>query len=293
MCGDSRGEVLVVSGHCYICQEVQPPVVWMIVNGRKPSDVGPTWVRRGLIRGMGVEWTGAVPPAVWVARSPFPHPVRFQTQRGSPQNTKPFAYGSLTFPMAKPSRAVAPVISTILLVAIAVILAATISVLVLDFGEEIQDPAPKIGQSSGEFVKQDGFEGGIIRIEHIAGDSVPVEEIEVAVDATDACGETARVQNLPAFNNDTPYSNPDAFSFGDDNLVRGSNSIISKGSTPLFQKWDAGVLHKDTDNTFDAGSEFEFRIGKGACQLNNGDKITVRVVHVPSNAVIIKQELTA
>jgi len=53
-------------------------------------------------------------------------------------------------------RGVSPVVSTILVVAIVVILAATISVAVFDTTENINEPAPNIAESSGEFVPQDG-----------------------------------------------------------------------------------------------------------------------------------------
>ena len=48
-------------------------------------------------------------------------------------------------------RAVSPIISTILLVAVVVILSATISVFLLDLGSAIQADAPHI-EVSGEFV---------------------------------------------------------------------------------------------------------------------------------------------
>lgn len=182
-------------------------------------------------------------------------------------------------------RAVSPVISTILMVAIVVILAATISVFVLGLGEDIQDPAPNVAQSSGELITQDGFDGGIVRITHIAGDSVNVENIEITVDATDSCSERARIVNLPSTAVNFGFDG-----FSDENLQNGDDSFISKGNS--FSTWDAGVLHETNENTFSAGSYFEFRITGGECELNKGDTVTVRIVHTPSNAVIIKKDLT-
>jgi FlaG/FlaF family flagellin (archaellin) len=172
------------------------------------------------------------------------------------------------------------------MVAIVVILAATISVFVLGFGEDIQEPAPTVAQSSGELTTQEGYDGGIVRITHLAGDSVDVENIEITVDATGSCGETARIVNLPS----------EAVNFGfegfsDENLQNGDDSFISKGT--FSSTWDAGVLHKTNDNTFSAGSSFEFRIAGGECVLDQGDEVTVRVIHIPSNAIIIKKDLTA
>jgi len=54
--------------------------------------------------------------------------------------------------MNRQDRAVTPVISTILMVAIVVILAAVISTFVLGFTENFSDPAPTVGDTTGEFV---------------------------------------------------------------------------------------------------------------------------------------------
>lgn len=191
--------------------------------------------------------------------------------------------------MARQSRAVSPIISTVLIVAITVILAATISVLVLDLGENVQNPGPNVAQSSGEFVGHEvgmGYNSQIVRITHIAGDSVDVEEIEVAVQA---CGKTGRIINLPADYSYAKYSE-DNFAAEDSD-----DSIFSQGSNAA--DWETGVFDASTDNTFRAGSWFQFRIvsspNNGGCQLETGDEVTVRVVHTPTNSVIIKQILTA
>jgi flagellin-like protein len=195
-------------------------------------------------------------------------------------------------------RAVSPIVSTVLTVAIVVILAASVSVFVLDFGEEVDDPAPVVGQSSGELTPnedEDGFSipgGGIISITHVAGDDLNVGDIEVVVDATDACGQTARVLALPGPTPSRTATSPDYLPFDDGNFRSGDDSFLSQGTGG--QKWSAGVLHAETSNTFDAGSSFELRIAPtSGCDVRPGDRITVDVVHVPSNAVIISQELTA
>jgi len=183
-------------------------------------------------------------------------------------------------------RAVAPVISTILLVAIAVILAATISVFVLGFGEEVEETAPVVGQSSGEFVGDiSGSNDQIVRIRHVAGDSIDVSNMEIVVST---CGKTTRITNLPA----TRYT-PTYIPFDENRNFEGDQDLISEGQPG--QSWNAGVLHEDTDNTFKADAEFEFRINNApnGCDLSPGDRVTVRVIHVPTNAVVIEQELTA
>lgn len=174
------------------------------------------------------------------------------------------------------------------MIAIVVLLAATTSVFALGFTDDVDQSGPVIGQSSGELVVQDGFDGGIVRITHVAGDSIEVENIEIAVDSRDACGETARIINLPS---DASRFGFDGFA--DENLQNGDDSFISKGT--FSSEWDIGVLHETNDNTFNAGTSFEFRIKGGSddCQLEPRDEVTVKIVHTPTNSVTIEKTLTA
>jgi FlaG/FlaF family flagellin (archaellin) len=71
----------------------------------------------------------------------------------------------------------------------------------------------------------------------------------------------------------------------------GGGSIISEGT--FSSEWDIGVLHEANDNTFTAGTSFEFRLTGGDCAINSGDEVVVRVVHTPTNSVVIKETLTA
>lgn len=180
-------------------------------------------------------------------------------------------------------RAVAPVISTILLVAITVIFAAVIGTFVLDIGEDVSDPGPNIAETAGSLELQEDDDGGIVRIIHVAGDAVAVEDMEVVVDATDACGERARILNLPAeasfFGTNT---------FDSENFAAGEESVIDEGTAFT---WDIGVLHVENKNTFEAGASFEFRITSGGCELAVGDEIQVDLIHAPTNTIMVTQEL--
>ncbi|MFW6018674.1 MAG: type IV pilin, partial [Halapricum sp.] len=97
-------------------------------------------------------------------------------------------------------RAVAPVVATILMVSVAVVLAAVLATFVLGFGEEVEETGPVVGQSSGEFdAHETGDESNsqIVTIRHVAGDDIPVREMEVAVSVT--CEEgvnSGRLVNL-------------------------------------------------------------------------------------------------
>ena len=174
------------------------------------------------------------------------------------------------------SRASTPVIANILLVAIVVILAATISVLALGFTDEANQPGPIVGQSSGELVTQDGNEGGKVSITHIAGDTLSASNLEIAVNAQEACGKSGRLVNLPASGGDpVPTSE---YVRGDDIFDNSYNSV----SGPIGE---AG-------GQWQAGETATFRLASSECELDSGESITLRVVHTPTNSVVIKQTLT-
>lgn len=192
--------------------------------------------------------------------------------------------------MFRQNRAVSPVISTILMVAIVVILAATISVFTLGLGEDIQATSPVVGQSTGELEPVDGGDGGIITVTHLAGDSVEVKNLEIVVDATDACGKRVRVVNLPASFSGQSYPNNQ---FDDENF-KGAD-LLAKGALPWFgqEEWDARLLMDTNDNMFTAGDSFQLRIASGKCDLESSEQINLDIVHVPSNSIIISKEFTA
>lgn len=70
-------------------------------------------------------------------------------------------------------RGVSPVISTILLVAVVVVLAAITSVLVLGLGENISDPAPSVALDTEE------TENGTVMMTHTAGETIDRENFVV------------------------------------------------------------------------------------------------------------------
>jgi len=166
------------------------------------------------------------------------------------------------------------------MVAIVVILAATISMFALGFANEADRPGPIVGQSSGELVPQDGNDDGIVRINHIAGDTIQVSNMEVVVDASDACGKQGRLVNLPvpSSGNDIEQSN-----------IRGDD-IFDQRAYGFDAVPGPNAIHR---SEYAAGDEIAFRITGGPCSIGQRDKITVRVVHTPTNSVVIEQMLTA
>lgn len=183
----------------------------------------------------------------------------------------------VTFPS---DRAVSPVISVILMVAVTVILAAVIATFVLGLGEDVQDPGPNVGQTSGELESNaGGNNNGVVRIWHEAGAVVDTADMEVVVDATDACDKRGRLVNLP---------------------VDETNGIESTNvdGADIFDQRPMGLHPLDSHGALErakflAGDRIQFRIPSGKCSISENDEVVVRIVHTPTNAVIVRQRLIA
>jgi flagellin-like protein len=171
-------------------------------------------------------------------------------------------------------RGVSSVVGVILVVALVVILAGVVGTYGLGFVEDLRNPAPNVAESEGELLSdaEDWRDAQIVRLEHVAGDSVRVTDIEIVVEAT-ACSKRSRIVNLPT---NTLYS--DNFE-GDD---------IFSGKSPY-----EGELRKDADGTWTAGETIRFRLASGECEIDPGETLTIRIVHVPSNSIIVETTLTA
>ena len=175
--------------------------------------------------------------------------------------------------MPASDRGQSPVIGEVLLVGVVVVLAATVTVAVFGFGEEVRDSAPVVGQSSGELVAfEDGSDEQYVRITHVAGDPIATENLEIAVDARSACGKAGRIDGFPT------------------NRLRAENL---QGDTEMFDQSYAGLEGALETERFTAGDRIEFRLKKSACELAPGEQVTVHVVHRPSGAVVIEETLTA
>lgn len=171
--------------------------------------------------------------------------------------------------MSRRNRAVTPVVSTILMIAIVVVLAATVSVFFLDVTEGINEPAPVVGQTSGEF--EPGADAQRVRITHIAGESIPAEELEVVVRASgpDVDAE-ARLINLPEFDEEKDPEN-----------------IISANFKEIESN-DPSTWGVDDTIQFEINVNADFReppVDSG----NDADELTVLIVHTPSEAVIVRK----
>jgi len=189
--------------------------------------------------------------------------------------------------MSQQDRAVTPVISTILMVALAVILAATVSVAFFDITENINEPAPIVGDTTGDFVVDapTPSDNQFVRITHIAGESVRVEEIEIVVRASGLgtrLPKETRLIALPASGSSLNNEN-----------VRGD--LVTQGSG------DDQIVDGDPGVTWSPGDTIQFRINTGAAdfridEINTDAKantLDVSIVHTPYGEIISQSTFTS
>ena len=151
------------------------------------------------------------------------------------------------------NRSVSPVISVILMVAVVVILAAVLSVIVLDFSERLDDPAPNVADTTVEFeLETEAFQSNqIVRIIHRGGDSVAVEEMEIIVRASGSGVDTeTRLVDLPA----------EDWSIDPNNMQGDKDLIDSTPRSPGGSKIQNQVIVSADPNVWSAGDTIQFRI---------------------------------
>lgn len=183
--------------------------------------------------------------------------------------------------MSQQDRAVTPVVSTILIVVISIILAATVSAFTLGVTEDLNEPAPNVADTTGEF--NPGASNQIVRLTHIAGDSIKVENIEIIVRASGpGVNEEVRLVNLPG----------DGFFSGslEDSNIDGNDNLISQS----FESTEIIVV--DDTNVWSSGRTIKFEInannGPGSADFRenpigpDADKLEVVIVHKPSNSIL-------
>ena len=185
--------------------------------------------------------------------------------------------------MAVVDRGVSEVISVIMMVAIVVILAATASVFFLDSAEVISEPAPNVADTTGEFQLEGSSsqENQIVKITHIAGESVAVEEIEVIIRVSGPdLDDEERLYNLPASGNRIKDENKK----GDD-LISTSAGLFGN------PKHDKVIINDDT-NVWSAGNTIQFRISVSEADFtkdptyDDADELEIVIIHTRSNAII-------
>jgi len=159
------------------------------------------------------------------------------------------------------------------MLAVTVFLAAVVGSIVLEAATERHEPTPTVARSTGDFVT--GPSGGCgdntVRIRHAGGDSVPADELEVAVELSDT---DAHLVDLPVSGTALSASN------------------INDPDNILYDYCVGGVI-ANGGRRWSAGRAITFQLNAGGGTVEPGDSIEVRVVHTPSNGILAAVELTA
>lgn len=166
------------------------------------------------------------------------------------------------------------------MIAVTVIVATVAGVVLFGFVADVQEPAPNVAETSGEFVAGADSDEQVVKITHVGGDDVPVEDIEIIVEAPD-CDTDARLVDLPS----------DGFFTRsiDDADIRGDESLISEG----FET--ARIIVVEDSNVWSVGDTIEFRVATGGCDFRDPDneRLDVTVVHVDSEAILFEDVFRA
>jgi len=164
-------------------------------------------------------------------------------------------------------RAVSPIVGTLFVVAIVFVVAATIGVTVFGLGESINEPAPVVSDTTGEFEPEPSGpfqqDNQFVRITHSDGDGVAVGEMEIIVQASgpDVDSE-ARLFDLPDFDEEDP-----------DNLIMDNQRNI------------------DDSDVWSAGDTISFRINTGTADFREDESpeantLEITIIHTESNAIL-------
>jgi len=163
-------------------------------------------------------------------------------------------------------------------VAIVVILSATASVAVLGLTENLTEPAPIIGDTTGEF---DAGNTQIVRITHVVGDSINVENIEIIVRASGPDGRLpaeVRLVDLPG-----DYTDFCGGGVLNKRNLQGDIYLIKRGCAPNQ------VITDGDSNTWSSGTTIQFQIRSGLADFSAGggaDELEIVILHTESNAII-------
>jgi FlaG/FlaF family flagellin (archaellin) len=168
---------------------------------------------------------------------------------------------------------VSPVVGVVVLVGVTVTLAAVAGTTVA-FGYASVEPAPQATFTATANATDGWPEGQHLRVVHRGGDAVAVAEVAVVV-TIPRVDAHARLSGFPTRR------------LTDDN-VRGRD-VFDNGYAGVDGALDAA----HTDGAWTAGESTSIRVAQGDLDLRPGDRVRIRVVHRPSNAVLARLAVRA
>jgi|GEM_PF-331307 flagellin-like protein len=172
-------------------------------------------------------------------------------------------------------RAVSPVIGVVLMVAVTALLAATVGSFFLGLGGEQSEAAPQVAKSDGELIRNDSirFDQRVI-ITHRGGEAVQVSDLEIQVSFS-GHSEQSTLTGVPTDSIDSSdYEGDDVW----DGRTGGIGGALASNEDP------------GRDGMWTSGEALKFRIAH--LTLDDGETVTVTVVHQPSKKILFESELT-
>ena len=176
-------------------------------------------------------------------------------------------------------RALSSVLGAVTLVALVVVLATSVLAAGLAMGS-LGGPPPsatlELEDTTAACVGC-GPDDQRLTLRHRSGEDLPMDAIELVVVAPGH--DPARVVDLPLSGNclgDSHVEGPDIF---DGRCGRVAGPLTAVGA--------------DSDGAWSAGETVVVRLRKGAVRLDEGDTVTVRVVHASSGTLIAERAVTA
>lgn len=175
------------------------------------------------------------------------------------------------------------------MVAIVVILSATVSVFMFDVGEDVPSVAPNVAQSSGEFVAGSGDDDQVVSITHLGGDTVNIESIEIVLRVPEQ-NEYIRLVDLPGegyFDYTLDNSNIQGGTDLSDNT-----DVIDQGSTA--SNVNQGPIYKDAnDRQWNAGETIAIEVAVDwDFRTSEYNELDVLVIHTESESILIEKHLS-
>jgi len=171
------------------------------------------------------------------------------------------------------ARGASPVVGVVVVVGVTVLLAATVAGYAT-FAATLDDPAPR-ATFDAEVSATDGWpDGQRLRIVHGGGERLTVANLSlvVAIPRVDA---SPRIVDLPARRLAGPH-------------VRGRD--VFDGT---YAGVDGALDATSGDGYWASGEPASVRIAQGEIDLRPGDRVAVRVIHRPTNAVVWRTEVVA
>jgi flagellin-like protein len=160
-------------------------------------------------------------------------------------------------------RGVSSVVATVLLIAVVLIIAVTAGVYALDFADSTRDPSPQMHATLQPIETSDGE----VVVRKNGGEDLNLTELQLVIRNEDT-GQQARLVSLPSAGNNLSPSNVQGASIVSTNVGESAGEILAGPAA--------------TDGVWEATESVTVTVES----LSADDRITVKIIHTPTNAII-------